>query len=313
MKLNNIKNIKIIFYLHQSILYWIYHNFSIFKSLYKSYQDSKYIICLVPFENDYLFQEWGISSILMDNFITFDYDYIISSQLSSKIILMIGRGADKYKRFRLGIQSMEYIIKDISDSEMKIISELDYIIVLKDLVNNLNLQYNVKFEGFTLTPELFLQNSSLHLFPTLSESFGLVLSEAKIYGIPNILLGLNYVRISKKGSIIIYDDTPECIAKEALKILNSYIYRKKIGSDARISMKEFNNNRLINKWIQLLLSIYNGGTYYDNLRLKNVQKFSSKNKFTLKTQIDLLKMRSKSFKNLTINNIINFTFLEQMK
>ena len=268
-----------------------------------------YCISLVPFENDYLFQEWGISSILMDNFITFDYDYIISSQLSSKIILMIGRGADKYKRFRLGIQSMEYIIKDISDSELKIISDLDHIIVLKNLVNNLNLHYNIKFPGFTLTPELHLQNSSLHLFPTLSESFGLVLSEAKIYGIPNILLGLDYVRISHQGTIIIYDDTPESIAKAAIKILNNYKYRIKIGNEARISMKEFNNNHLIKKWIKLLLSIYNGNIYYDNLRLKNEQNF----KFILQTQIELLKMRTSSFENISINNINNFSFLEQMK
>lgn len=245
----------------------------------------------------------------MDNFITFDYDYIISSQLSSKIILMIGRGADKYKRFRLGIQSMEYIIKDISDSELKIISDLDHIIVLKNLVNNLNLHYNIKFTGFTLTPELHLQNSSLHLFPTLSESFGLVLSEAKIYGIPNILLGLDYVRISNKGTIIIYDDTPESIAKEAIKILNNYKYRIKIGNEARISMKEFNNNHLIKKWIKLLLSIYNCDIYYDNLRLKNEQNF----KFILQTQIELLKMRTTSFENITINNINNFSFLEQIK
>ena len=60
--------------------------------MYKVYQKSKYIINLVPFENDYLFKNWGISSILMDNFVTYEYDYIISSELLSKIIIMIGRG-----------------------------------------------------------------------------------------------------------------------------------------------------------------------------------------------------------------------------
>ncbi len=72
----------------------------------------------------------------MDNFITYEYDYIISSELSSKIIIMIGRGADKYKRFKLGIQSMEYIKEDIPDCELRIISNIEYTIIHK--VNHKN-------------------------------------------------------------------------------------------------------------------------------------------------------------------------------
>ena len=310
--LNNLKNIKIIYYLHQSLLYWIYANYSIFKSLYKVYQKSKYIINLVPFENDYLFKNWGISSILMDNFVTYEYDNIISSELLSKIIIMIGRGADKYKRFKLGIQSMEYIIDDIPESELRIISDIEYISLLKDLVFNLNLQSHIKFLGFSLSPEFHFKNASLHLFPTLSESFGLVLCETKIYGIPNILVGLDYVTIAKKGTIIIYDDTPESIAKESIKILKFHKYRKKIGVDARKSMKKLKNKILIKKWIKLLLSIYKDDIYYNNLRLKKNVIINNNILTNLKTQIELLKMRDIFFGNITINNIINFTFLEQL-
>ena len=308
---NNLKNLKIIFYLHQSLLYWVYFNYSIFKSLYKTYQNSKYVICLVPFENDYLFKKWGISSILMNNFITFEYDFIISSKLSSKIIIMIGRGADKYKRFSLGIQSMEYILEDLPKSEMKIISDIEYIFVIKDLIDNLNLQYNIKFIGFTSTPEFHLKNASLHIFPTLSESFGLVLSETKIYGIPNILLGLDYVTIAKKGTIIIYDDTPESIAKESLKILQNDNYRENLGNDARKSMKKLDNKLLIKKWINLILSIYNSDIYYDKLRFENKKYIFEKNLiYILKKHIELLKMRNIFFSNITINNICNFSFLD---
>ena len=310
--LNNLKNIKIIYYLHQSLLYWIYDNYCLFKSLYKSYQNSKFIICLVPFENDYLFKKWGINSILMDNFITFEYNNIISSKLSSKIILMIGRGADKYKRFKFGIQSMEYIIKEISNSEMKIISDTDFIYNLKHLVYNLNLQNNIKFIGFTLITEFHLNNASIHIFPTLSESFGLVLCETKIYGIPNILLGLDYVTIAKKGTIIIYDETPETIAKESIKILKFDKYRKLLGYEARKSMKKLKNIILVKKWIKLILSIYFGEIFYVKLRLEREKFFDNNIYNILKTQIKLLKMRNIFFKNITINNIDNFSFLESL-
>ena len=310
--LNKIKNIKIIFYLHQSLFYWIYSNYLEFKYLYKEYQNSKYIVSLVPFENNYLFKKWGINSILMNNFVTFEYNCIIPSNLLSKEILMVGRGADKYKRFNLGIQSMEYIIEEIFECNMKIISEIEYIFSLINLVNNLNLENRIKFIGFTVTPEIYFKNASIHFFPTLSESFGLVLSETKIYGIPNILVGLDYVSIAKGGTFIIYDDSPESIAREAIKILKNDKYKKELGREARLSMEKFQNKILAKRWINLILSIYNNDTYYEVLRQKDEIGYNNIIIDTLKRQIQILINRNNYFENVTINNIGNFSYLEQI-
>ena len=57
----------------------------------------------------------------LNNFITYDYNSIKPSDLSSKTILMIGRGDDPIKRFELGINAMSHIINEIPDCEMKII------------------------------------------------------------------------------------------------------------------------------------------------------------------------------------------------
>ena len=92
---------------------------------------------------------------------------------------------------------------------MKIISNITQNFYIKDLVVNYGLEKTIKFIEYTSTPEIYFKNASLHIFPTVSESFGLVLSEAKLYGIPNILLGLEYISISNGGIINIYDDTPE--------------------------------------------------------------------------------------------------------
>ena len=62
--LNNLKKPKTIFYIHQCLLLWIYqHNYKLIK-IYKLYQLAKYVVSLVPLENDYLFKKWGICSIL---------------------------------------------------------------------------------------------------------------------------------------------------------------------------------------------------------------------------------------------------------
>ena len=311
--LNNLKKIKIIFYIHQCFLYWFYKDYILFKFLYKVYQNLKYIVSLVPFENDYLFKKWGIRSILMDNFITYQYNFVIPSDLSSKTILMLGRANDILKRFDLGIKAMKYILKEIPECEMKIISEIKDINNLNILIKNLNLKKIIKFVGYSATPEIYYKNSSLHIFPSISECFPMVLCETKIYGIPNILVGIDYVSISKGGTIIIFDDSPLSIAKEAIAILKNEKYKRKLSKEAKRSMKKFRNELLRNKWIKLILSIYNGDLFYKNLIKEDLKIQKNEAIDLIKRQIELLKKRNKKFK--IIQNyyyLENFTFIENI-
>ena len=311
--LNKKQTPKIIYYQHSSFFYMIYSNYTSFLSLYKEYQNSKYVVSLLPIENNYIFKYWGINSYLMKNFVTYEYNSVIPSNLMSKTILMIGRGNNKYKRFNLGIYAMEYIIMNNSMCEMKLISNINGTFDLQYLIYNLNLENYIKFNGFSLIPEINFKNSSLHIFPSITECFPMVLSETKIYGIPNILLGLDYVQISKGGTIIIYDDTPESIAKESLKILNDEKYLKISGKEARKSMKEFKNQILFYKWINLILSVYNGDSFYN--KLKSYEKeFNQTDLIKLfNNQIKLLKKRDNDFFNISIKDFINYSNLYQFK
>ena len=309
--LNNINNVKIIYYIHSSIFYWIYSNYTTFKYLYKSYTNSSYVISIIPFENDFLFEKWGINSILMDNFMTYEYNSVIPSDLTKKNILMIGRANNLLKRFTIGIQAFNYIIRELPESELKIISNISSIFQIEFLTNNLNIQNNIKFVGFTLTPEIYFDDASLHIFPSITEGFPLVLSETKIYGIPNIILGIDYVAVSKGGTIIIYDDTPETLAKESIKILKTKNYRIKLGKNARKNMKKYNNNLLFRKWIKLIITIYHGKKYYEYLK-KNIEKISiNESLIILNNQVQLLKKRIIYFYNITNNNFQNFSFMEK--
>ena len=226
---------------------------------------------------------------------------------------MLGRGNAKKKRFELGIKSMEYIMKEAEGYNLNIISNLTGINHLKTLVYNLKLENNVNFLGYSSTPEIYFKNASLNFFPSISESFGLVLCETKIYGIPNILLGLDYLSISKEGTVIIYDDTPESLSKEAMKILNNQQKKKTFGIEGRKSIKKFDNNELFSKWVKLILSIFNGDNYYKDLIEKN--EIINKNEIfnILNNQIKLLRMRIFKFKNITLNNYENYTFMESIK
>ena len=248
----------------------------------------------------------------MNNFITFEYNNVIPSDLSAKEILMIGRSHDKFKRLDLGILSMEYIINEIPQYEMIVICNITVNHNLKMISNILNLGNTIKFVGYTSTPEIYYRNATLHIFPSISESFGLVLSEAKIYGIPSILVGLDYLSISKGGTYIIFDDKPETIANEAIKILKGEEYKIKLANEARNNMIKYNNDILLKKWIKLILAIYKGDNYYEELRSK--EKKSDKDFLLniLANQLKLLKMRNIQFKNMTMENFLNFSYLESL-
>ena len=289
----------------------MYGNYTIFKNIYRDYINAEYVVNIIPYENDYLFPKWGIKSILMDNFMTYEYKKVIPSDLFSKTILMIGRGDAKKKRFEKGIQAMEYIKKEIPLSQMLIISDLNRIFRHEFLINNINLNDIIKFEGYTASPEIYYKNASLNLFPSISEAFPLVMCETKIYGIPNILLGLDYTAISKGGCFIIYDETSESLANIAIKLLLNEKNRFKSGQNARNSMKKFNNNLLLIKWIKFILSIYIDDILFEILR-KQDKKLSLEESYNIiDSQIKLLQIRIPFFKNITINNLENFDFMEK--
>ena len=137
---------------------------------------------------------------------------------------------------------------------------------MQKLTKDLNLENYIKFVGYTSNPSIYFKNASLHLFPTIVESFGYVLAETKIFGIPNIIVGLDYLSISEGGTVIIYNDSPLSLAEITVKILKNKKYKKKLGRAARNSMKKFNNWLILKRWIKVILSIYNGKEDYEKLR-----------------------------------------------
>ena len=307
-KLNKLKRTKIICYNHSTYFFWIYQNiFNFNDSIYNVYKKCiNYIISIIPLENDYLFKKWGINSILLDNPLTFEYDSVIPSDLEGNNIIMIGRANDIYKRFDLGIHAMTSIIKEIPTCEMNILSFP--VKKLEDMINELNLTKNVRFIGYQENIEIYYKNCSLHILPSILESYSMVLSEAKIFGIPSIITGLDYLALSKKGTIIIYDDEPDSIAKEAIKILKNKNYRKKLGEEARISMKNLKNSLIAKRWVKLLLSVYNENKL-SSLDLSGTKKKISNYEAEkiLHNQLKLIQKRISLLRYLTFESLLNYS------
>ena len=306
-RLNKLKKLKVIYFNHSSYFLWLfYHIYNFEQSIYMEYKNCKYVLSLIPLENDYLFRIWGIKSIFINNPSTYEYDSIIPSNLSTKNIIMIGRGNDPTKRFEFGILAMKDIIKEIPDCKMNIISESNN--KLKNLIKTLNLNKFIKIIGYQKNPETFFKNASLHIFPSICDTYPMVISETKIFGIPTIICGVDYLALAKNGTVIIYDNNPNSLAKEAIKILNDEKYRKKLGIEARESMKEIKNDIIINKWTTLLLSVYQGIDVFSIQNLLNDEHIPIKQKEAIKILNNQMNIYKANFPNLKEATLENFKF-----
>ena len=136
----------------------------------------------------------------------------------------------------------------------------------------------------------------------------MALVEAKLFGIPTIICGLDFLSLAKGGTIIIYDDNPDTIAKESIKILKNEKFRKELGKEARESIKNYKNNLIAKKWIKLLLSVYKGD--YKSYKNLNTHIIVTKKeaKQILNNQLSLLKRRYPCFNRLTLEKFESYSF-----
>ena len=245
----------------------------------------------------------------MDNPSSFNYDSISPSSLTTQNIIMMGRAKDAQKRFDLGIKVMKIIVKFIPKCEMNLISFPSK--KIEKLIKNLHLEKNVRFVGYQKNVEKYLKNSSLHILTSIAESYSMALGETKIFGIPSIIVGLDYLALSKGGSVIIYDDNPNIIAHEVINILKNHEYRQFLGKQARKVMKNHNNKIIIKRWVKLLLSIYRGNSITLN-KMMNEKKIISEKEAEqiIRNQLILLKKRRPFLKNLTIEQLKNYSLMQ---
>ena len=313
-KLNELKDIRTIFINYSGFLYRVYNDDSYsFNTLYEAYKESKFTVSFIPFENELLFKNWGIDSIFMDVPLKFFYNNTFPSDLSSKTILMMGKGSEHMKRLDLGIKTMKYIVKEIPDCKMKIITDIDGKNSLKKLSRQLDLENNIVFEEYTSFNEIHFKNVSLHLMTSIAERSGMDVCETKLFGIPNVLVGLDYLPCSKGGVSIIYDDNPKEIAEECIDILRDKAYREQMGKEAREAMKNYDVDSIADKWMRLLLCAYLDETYYHKIKEEDNDLINLKDEEKiLNNQIDLLKKRIKRLGNINSYDLKKFSFIKRI-
>jgi hypothetical protein len=247
---------------------------------------------------------------------TFDADKTPNSNLTYKNLMIMGREHDRIKGGYYGIKAMYEIVQKVPDAKMYFISSDYEIKFLRGVIKDLNLTNNIEIVHFVLNISHYFLNSSILLCPSKSESFPMVMNEGKAHGLPIVAFNVSYSPSYQKGVILVDMLNTTQMANEAIKLLNNYEYRKKMGMEAKLSLKEYSNEETANKWDRLFSVLDKD----DPISYKKLQNYTyeryydeEKARERLESNYNFGRTYNKYFCCHTFNDLCNLTYIKHIK
>ncbi len=229
---------------------------------------SRFYICLRDFilkRQDLLIvlteadkRKWGFNNIkVIKNTKTFESDTV--SSLNNKVALAVGR-LEKVKRFDLLIEIWQSVVKKAPDWQLKICGKGSEYKYLDSLINKYKLRKSVIITNHFVDVKKELLNSSLLLMTSKFESFGNVLVEAKICGVPAIAFdvpnGPSEIIENEEDGYLINDGNTEEMLKRVLQLINNESKRKQMGKHSKLNEEKFDVVTIIKNYNEILLNLF---------------------------------------------------------
>ena len=302
--------------MERSFLSYIYTNYSNIYPYWKNNLLYDAYINIIP-DDYYIYKKIGMNNTF---YIPYLYNYVSqktpNSNLTYNNLLIVGKEKDIIKGGEYGIKAMNIIREKIPDAKLYIISYSHHIQFLKDLIEKLDLEKNVEILYDIEDVEEYYLNSSVVLYPSLSESYPMIMNEAKAHALPIIGFNLAYNPAYQKGVTLVDMFNYKLMAQKAIKLLNNYEYRKIKGLEAKLSLNEYSNREVMDKWEKLFSVIdkdnkdeykkFQESTYKDYYNEKKAKE-------QLESDYNYGKEFNKNFNCHTFNDMMNLAYLNNIK
>lgn len=175
------------------------------------------------------------------------------------IVINVGRVNKKQKRQALLIEAFNKINYSDFEYQLEFYGETNvdskYFKYCLQLIDKYKMNDKVKFAGSTNNVFEKLNNASIFAFPSAYEGFGLALTEAMAAGLPAI----GYKSCPAVNELIIdgyngflCDDGIDDFADKLKILMSDAELRKKMGQNARESMKQFAPEKIWDQWEALI-------------------------------------------------------------
>lgn len=105
--------------------------------------------------------------------------------------------------------------------------------------------------------------ADIHLLTSVTESFCLVLAEAKAMGIPTVMFSIPYLELtaSHKGLVEVEQEDVEAMAREIVRLAADRDLRSRLGAEASASLAGFDDATVVADWNRALTALATGEGY----------------------------------------------------
>ena len=222
---------------------WLY--FDLYDSFIFIAQDDYYFYKKLGFKNE----------IFIPNIYTFEPSQTKSSNLTGHNIIMLGRLNDEIKGVIYAIKAMSLVAKEVPDARLLLITSDYRVEYARNLSRKLNITNNIIINYHTYNISELFWNSSIHMYTSLCEAFPMAMIEGKAHGLPIVAFDVPISAPYQSGVITVDLLDYKALARETIKLLKDYNYRKKMGEKAKLSLNRFYNNETVELWGRLFDSL----------------------------------------------------------
>jgi len=166
---------------------------------------------------------------------SFDFRKKFKIGSQDKVLLFVGRLGEE-KNIQLLIKALYLVKKYYLPTKLVIVGDGPYKKELIKLVKNLALTDSVFFTGMISHPETLCcyQDSDIFIFPSLTDTQGIVLNEAAYYNLPIIYLDNQISEITvDKVSALRCQNNKQDLAKKIIFLINNPNKAKALARNAR--------------------------------------------------------------------------------
>ena len=270
----------------------------------------------IGYDDYFFYKKLGFKNeIFIPNFYTFDPNLSTESELKTNNIVMLGRAADGIKGIIYAIKSMSLIVKEVPDARLILLSSSNNIEHLKNYSRSLNVYNNIDFNYYTENISKVFWNSSILMYTSLSEAFPLAMIEGKAHGLPIVAFDVSCSPPYQRGVINVDMLDCEALAKETVKLLKDYDYRKKMGKEAKLSLEQFNNVETEKLWEKLFIALLKGKKYFRELQKEVEEKYydEDKAKERMEKRFRDLNRLYNNFTCYTLNDFTNINYVKKIQ
>lgn len=177
----------------------------------------------------------------------------------SNIILWLGRFVEA-KQAEQAVRIFFHIHSVLPETRLQMLGCDHGASSLTLLIRQLNLQDCVEILPSQDDTSLYYQQAKLCLITSITESFCLVLAEAKWYGLPVVMYDIPFLELTdgNRGIVSAPFGRHEQLAAEALKLLQDEALYATTSQEAKESMLLFNDDAVYHSWMRLFTHMESG-------------------------------------------------------